>query len=1177
MSNKFSALILSLCLVIASGLFLTSCSDGGYVNPSSASETNKTSETTKTSDSGDSSDSGEDSGDETPEQVAEQKEQTVTAMEYQWEKSLKYYPELETSEYVAQYNAIRLAVSNATTTAQLRELLNDFNHLIDTLRENLTFDLKAYKDDSIQWATGYWEDALKKYPEAANNEDYAARYKAITDKLDKATTEEAVNSAMNELLALVREISAGDDKPDNPDTPGEELGKTKEAATKSLTEAWEQLAKIYPDLKTSEFARDYSDLLDEIENATTVEEINNLGNDISKLVERIYYSDLKVNVTEYKKAVRSTITAGWNNLLTQYPGLNDNATFRNRYDQILTQLETADTKFSIDEMAESFNGLADEIRAEYATRELQLYKQDRSNYIMSAWETFKTESGAVNFETHTEFLEFINTYNDILLAIQNAEDKNAVDAEVRKFKDLLDKVGVWVSKEETIQLWITDVTNYEQFFKEKYSDRITPDIESEINRLHEDAFINSKTAQEVLNNKDTLLKYLDDLEKKFTSQVDDEKLTARKQQSEASIIEVLEEVKKDYVYFEFDDSDYAPINKRIAEIKTEISNATTYDDLDKIDKKIKGDFASYAEDVLLKASISKVKQIVNDSWDRLSSGLTENKNLLAQLKDDVLYVVDFGKDAYDIKNLQAMAERFESVLSNGEGYPCYCDLAMFYIYRFPAPIRSAIEKKLNVGDLFDYIKSSSDYETDAGGFKTAADRFAEIKNAYESLKDMVYIKDASLNGEYVKLKLGATADDVIDAITSGIKIIGLYSDGHTAEISITSDMLNTNNVDLTKIGSYTVYINLNEATEKYLDLRVLVIIDPDMSAAEEIGTYAANGYYSSQTSGTKSIVLYNNGYLKLIWNDSETFYAYTDKGDYIEVDYGNGYGVSGVHIELFTLSKTADGNFFDYYRPEGEFIYEFNGWNAADLPAHIWVYGTYTGKGQYIAICSYSGYEIDENGRYLGFATYCTLDIENKKFAMVWAKTSEPDTVYTWDDNGSNSADLRIFLDDYKEEAREKIEKEWNELITAGYDVSYWEINYDYGKDRILNNIEMAMYRSAIETALSEWNILVGNVKSNYYTSVMLNFEYTSLRIKVGGDIEAFIRNNIVGQTISAHLYYNGNDDKIITITRDMITYSGTTEQIGYIYISISYSDKVYQMDIPGFQIEVYEEYIPEY
>ena len=114
----------------------------------------------------------------------------------------------------------------------------------------------------------------------------------------------------------------------------------------------------------------------------------------------------------------------------------------------------------------------------------------------------------------------------------------------------------------------------------------------------------------------------------------------------------------------------------------------------------------------------------------------------------------------------------------------------------------------------------------------------------------------------------------------------------------------------------------------------------------------------------------------------------------------------------------------------------------------------------------------------------------------------------------------------------------------------------------------MAMYRGEIEDILMNFNSTVSEIKNNRYMSANLDFETGSFSVKIGDDIEAFIKKYIVGKTFTAQLEF-GMNDKTITITRDMVTYNGSTDYDGMIEIFINYYDELYQSSAPGMWIQV--------
>lgn len=362
-------------------------------------------------------------------------------------------------------------------------------------------------------------------------------------------------------------------------------------------------------------------------------------------------------------------------------------------------------------------------------------------------------------------------------------------------------------------------------------------------------------------------------------------------------------------------------------------------------------------------------------------------------------------------------------------------------------------------------------------------------------------------------------------------------------------MVKLDNVDLTKIGTYyaSIYFN-NEEYEK--GLSVMVCIMPDMSNAKVVGEYSSTGYFLDDTSrgGDLKITLYDNGYLKFS-NRYNGYLTYTDKGDYIEINFGYDAEYS---VGLFTFDKKE--NKFDYYRPEGSTIIEFFGGNVG-LPQFIAVYGTYSVAGQYIAICDYD-MRFDDNGRYFGWTTYCTLDMENKKFDLSWIKTDiENDSSYTWEDK-EFPCTLKYYLTEYKKQAKKQINDKWNELIKKGYDVSYW-VNMGQSKGDYLSQVDMATYRGEIEDLLMRFDGLLEQIKNNRFMMAQADFDTSSFNLNAGDDLQAFFDKEIIGKTFTATLEY-GMNGKTITITKDMITYTGNTDDGGPIEIFISYKHELY-------------------
>ena len=140
MFNKFFAVILSVLLLFACGLFFTACdvtdsdTGSGGTSGSEASDTG----------SGESGDTGSDSSGETDD-VGELKAEIKAGINESWKRLLTFYPGLSKSEYEEKYNEIVTKIENATTAETLNAIGGEYSALVEEIRENLTVDVESYK------------------------------------------------------------------------------------------------------------------------------------------------------------------------------------------------------------------------------------------------------------------------------------------------------------------------------------------------------------------------------------------------------------------------------------------------------------------------------------------------------------------------------------------------------------------------------------------------------------------------------------------------------------------------------------------------------------------------------------------------------------------------------------------------------------------------------------------------------------------------------------------------------------------------------------------------------------------------------------------------------------------------------------------------------------------------
>lgn len=1197
MLNKFLALILSLCLVIACGLFMASCGGGSDSDTDTAvSDTDSNTDT----------DSGTDGSSDNIEDV---KAQTSKQLNENWNQLLLYFPDLcNSTEYGEEFTKLLMRVDNATTQKDLEKIMMSFNEMAGKIRDNFTFDFNAYKKDAITYANRYWNELLTRYPDVANNAEYTKRHDEAFDKIDAADNEKDLETAINVLYNLVEEISnyynnqGGGEKPDD-------LPSAKEEMITGLQNEWANLSRIYPDLKSSVYAKTYAGLLNDIGKATAVNELSGIWEQFYDLIEDIN-QNLTPDVNEYKIWAKENIENDWANLINRFADLNNDEEIKSRYNSILTGIKDAATKENVDEILNTYNrllndiykkydggqetpditeeqkqnlinhlenewkkltsmseeiakkysekynellnraqnvttsaeinniqaefkNLSDIIQKEFSGGDVSSYKEQVKSQIESRWQEFLSRFGSM------EDTDFPTRYEEIKNSLESAMTMSEIDSVSQDFETLAQEVESRANLNGTINMHQMQIDESLDYLKQNYQDKFTDEINAKIAALREKLNA-SETVTDAYTNYQAVIEYLNQLEEGFASQPTMDEIIQVKSLVTSMREKVLEEYNNTYSEFGED------VSAKETALLQEIDNVNTRRQLEGIKNKIETEYLAYLEKEALNFAIAKIKQTVNDSYNTSPSS-TEKE----AFRDQVLYVVENCKNAEDVRDYyMSCYDMVDSVLQDSYGMiEGYTEITSYYINLFENEVVTAATKKIDIpeslGDLVGYVKGAENTEQ-------AAKRFAEVKAAFESVKDMVYAKKAELNIILgMEKKLGVTSDELIAEIISQVKVIGNYSDGSTKEFSLTADMLSFNNVNFAKIGNYSIEIHFkNEDFEVYSNAYVTIV--PDMENATVVGTYNSTGYFLQDIDmgGSVKMTLYSNGYLSFS-EKYNGYFLYTDKGDYIEVEFGEHANCS---VGLFTLDKTK--NTFDYYYPAGDLIATFTAWRTEFIFKYIWVYGNYTTAGKYVAICNY-GITTSEDGHYIGWSTYCTLDMENKKFSSVWMNNlkvgEEGAPVYTWEENGPDF-DLTEDLTEVKAEAKKQVKEMWDELVQKGYDVSYME-NNGYNYNSVISEIDTALDRSVINDLLMNFRNYADMMKKNHFNS-SYSFTEPTAQLNVGDSIDTFIEKNLVGKTFEASLEYGTG--VTITITKDMVTYNGDTSTSNSINFTISYEHELY-------------------
>ena len=1080
-----------------------------------------------------------------PDDLDRAKANVKSSLKIEWDDLCKLYPDLKSSTYAKTYADLLNTIEEATSVNELNEIMERFNDLMKEVQQNLTPDVGEYKKLAKASVENDWANLTNRFAALSADEALKSRYNEILNSFTNADTVEAVDEIMQSFGSLVSDIykqyDGGQETPDITEEQKQDLINHLESEWKKLTSMSEEIAKKYSDK--------YNELLNRAQNVTTSAEINNIQSEFKNLLDIIDKElgggqETTELTEEQKQHFIDSLNMQWNNIVSSFPEAKEQ--YSETFNGFIEMVSDAKTTADLDNIQAELDDLVETINKEFGdSGDISNYIEQIKSQIENRWQDLKNQYNFLEQNT-----VFTGRYDGILFDLEYASNKEAVDSALNLFNTLAQDVVDYYSQptvEGTIQLFVSVLAERVSDFKNTYEDKITQEIEDEISRLYTN-FYNSATVEDVYTNKDALLNYLSKKEKEFDAQEDQAELNSLKGQLQTALYEKVERVRQEYADF-ISGETFTEIANKQTEIVSLIESATTKAELEEIRSKINNEVLPYANEVYLNAAIRAFKQNILNNWELYSSTASGYE----QLKNQLLDAVELCKDSEDINTFYNYCfEQFCAALQNPDDMlswnASYCELTSFYISLFDYRLIDAACKNMEIeSDLITYIKSS---ET----IKQADERFAEFIAAFESVKDMVYAKKVELNTILgMEKKLGVTSDELIAEIISKVKVIGNYSDGSTKEFSLTSDMISTANVDFTQIGNYRIIITFkNEDFNTWFDVYVTIV--PNMENATVVGTYNSTGYFLQDIDmgGSATMTLYNNGFLSFS-DRYNGYFSYTDKGDYIEVEFGE---YANCSVGLFALNKTE--NTFDYYYPAGDLIIAFNAsFNQTEfIFSNIWVYGNYTTAGKYIAICNF-GMTTSEDGRYIGWSTYCMLDMENKKFSSVWISNRKVDdergTVFTWEENGSEF-DLVEDLTDAKAEAKKQVKEIWDELVQKGYDVSYME-NNGYSYDSVISGIDTALDRSVINDLLMNFRNYADMMKKNHFNS-SYTFTEPTATLYVGDSIDTFIEKNLVGKTFEASLEYGTS--VTITITKDMVTYNGDTSTSYSINFTISYEHELY-------------------
>ncbi len=269
---------------------------------------------------------------------------------------------------------------------------------------------------------------------------------------------------------------------------------------------------------------------------------------------------------------------------------------------------------------------------------------------------------------------------------------------------------------------------------------------------------------------------------------------------------------------------------------------------------------------------------------------------------------------------------------------------------------------------------------------SVVDRYYEL--FYQMIED-IHAKFSSGSGDVV-------VDDYVNRISFELDVIGIpvnsdrsalaemvvgktlyvtYSQSGLVECTITEDMLNYDNIMFDTEGGYDLIIYYMANNNCQYEYRVSVIITPDMSGVELVGTYQVN-VPEDYEMGFDEITLYANNMAYMsgdyFVNVPTDYYVY--KENVVAVNMDGGY-----------LVFVLENGVASFYDPATELETIGTYVISSDyMSLTLIVYGEYTGAGDYVSTMIVTQ-QIDEKGNTMTMtvATIAYLDMENTALSHV--------------------------------------------------------------------------------------------------------------------------------------------------------------------------------------------------
>ena len=1097
----------------------------------------------------------------------------LSQIDTQWKTLCEQYPALSQSDFAKKYENLKGLLKKAETEADLETIRQKFDELLNEVKNNFQDDLSSYKEQTRRSIENKWQDLVQRY-NVPVEQSLTAQYDEILSNIEAAENKAAVDEAAEPAEQLLQVVSAY-----------LELEETRQACLTEYMNAWNDLENEYRDRITQEMRDKYDELVAATNGATTPEGVRAGCQKILDYVEKLR-NELSQQGGEVEKvteeqinALLSQIDTQWKTLCEQYPALSQ-SDFAKKYENLKGLLKKAETEADLETIRQKFDELLNEVKNNFQD-DLSSYKEQTRRSIENKWQDLVQRYNVPVEQSLTA------QYDEILSNIEAAENKAAVDEAAEPAEQLLQVVSAYLELEETRQACLTEYMNAWNDLENEYRDRITQEMRDKYDELV--AATNGATTPEgVRAGCQKILDYVEKLRNEL-SQQGGEDLTSLKSQLQNNIFESLLNIQESCSNNGFSIEWSKEITDKQTALLQQIDDAKTRAAIEAIQSTVENEFYPMLKSYAIESVKTQLKKEFAEQWaahEKAHSEYTDLYNQYVEIIDLPLKTTDVYDvlSNYEYLKNSVLADFINSFTYEDDmRYLRYCNITGNFYDALDNELKKAYSSEFS--RWVDKLKSVMSLEE-------AKTQFANFKKWLAEIKQKPYVKSVELIQNKLTLTVGVTEEQITEALNK-ISAKVTYSDQTETTLSFAEGTYSLSGHDFTKVGSYYVSATFTIGDSKYSE-GITVIIAPDMTGAKELATYRGTGSLDNKS----TITLYDNGYAM----DNNGFYAKYERYD----DYCAIYAENTVMLCRPDDSEKT----IDLYVPSddslvGTFVYQYMEKSPFRVYKHV-------KSDKYIVTLQ----EHYEDKIHTLFSTFCDFDAAKRTLVCAMIDNyvgsySDETVTYTWDE-GSNvlridvsgkitamqkewqvlitqGYDVSYFENDYNNiifnlqnssggmiqdyvnqftnlvervKSNHYMQEEWQVLITQGYDVSYFENDYN----DIIFNIQNSS--TMIQEYVNQFTSLVESVKRNRYTRFEPSFA-PFYELKVGDDIEEFIKKNLIGKTCTAYLEWSNNPGKTVTITRDMITYEGDTKTSGGFSIRVSYVDKLYANSGDSF-FEVY-------